>query len=258
MVTKPASIVALSDTDETINILVYGDSGVGKTVLAGTAPNALIIGTEKGTISAKRQGSKADLWKCPSFTDVMAAYKWLRQNPTHGYEWVIMDSMTEMQLLMLRWILDTRMKENRAKRDIDIPQIQDHQKWQNMFKRYISQFNALPANMLWTATAARHEDPEGDDIILPNLLGKGYAIAQGACAAMAIVGYLSVKKGKEGKFRRLMCETDPPYFGKDRYDCLTPYVNNPTIPMIQEKIADSGTDNVTPIRRRRATRPVAK
>ena len=69
----PIAIRELSDFNESINLLVYGDSGVGKTVLCGGAPSALFLSTETGTISAKRQGSKAKVWR-------MVNWKTLEEN----------------------------------------------------------------------------------------------------------------------------------------------------------------------------------
>ena len=44
----------LADFAESINILLYGPSGHGKTVLAGGAPNAVFVSTEKGVIAARQ------------------------------------------------------------------------------------------------------------------------------------------------------------------------------------------------------------
>lgn len=233
-----ANIVDLDDFTESINMLVYGDSGSGKTVLAGTADEKmLILATEKGLIAAKRQGSKAKGWKCSSWGDIDKAYKWLKDHPDHGFEWVCIDSLSEFQQHMLRWILDQAMAEN-ASRDPDIPAIQDHQKWQNMYKRYVRAFNDLPVNMLYTATAFRKEDEEGEDLILPDILGKDYGISQWTCASMHVVAYLSVRRKKETKeeFRRLLAKRTGPYFGKDRYNVLVPFVDNPTMPEISARI----------------------
>jgi hypothetical protein len=250
---KPPSIISLEDFDESINMLIYGDSGAGKTVFAGSAPRVLFVGTERGTISAKRQGSTADLWPVEGWEDIVECYKYLKKGD-HGYNWVSMDSGTAMQQYDLRWILDNAVKDN-PNRDPDIPAIQDHQKWQNSFKRFVKNFCDLPVNVLFTATTMRSEDEEGENIILPDFQGKGYGISQWVCAQMHVVGYLSVKRRGKGEekeiWRRIQFQTVPPYFGKDRYNCLgefneaghvtKPYIDNPTLAQVEELIKSSGT-----------------
>lgn len=259
-----AKIQDLDDFTESVNMLVYGDSGSGKTVLAGTAGKALILATEKGVISAKRQGSTAKVWTCEAWEDVEEAYKWLKDNPDHGFSWVVVDSLTEFQQHMLRWILNRAVAENPS-RDPDIPAIQDHQKWQNMYKRFVRQFNDLPVNMLYTATAFRKSDEEGEDLILPDILGKDYGISQWTCASMHIVGYLGLRRRKETKeeFRRLLTKRTGPYFAKDRYNVLVPYVDEPTMPEIDSRVNNTPKprpaakktqpNKVTPIRPTKAT-----
>lgn len=218
----PRAIVDLEDYTESQNWLIYGDSGVGKTVFAGQLPNALILATEKGTIAAKRQGSTAKMWPIKHWNDLVAAYEWLEANPT-VFDWVVIDTLTDMQQKALRAILQAAVMQNPS-RDPDIPAIQDHQKWQNIMKRFINDFNELPMNIMWTAQTMRKEDEEGDDIVLPLLLGKNYEIAAWACAQMHVVGYLAKRsKGKGDNkviVRRLLCQSVPPYFAKDRYDAL--------------------------------------
>jgi hypothetical protein len=54
---------------------------------------------------------------------------------------------------------------------------------------------------------------------------------------MHIVGFYYIKHLKSGKDeRRLLCATTPPYFAKDRYNALVPWVAEPTIPSIMERI----------------------
>ena len=254
MTRKPASIISLEDFDESINMLIHGDSGVGKTVFAGSAEKVLFIGTERGTISAKRQGSTADVWLVENWADIHKAHEYLANND-HGYSWIAMDSGTAMQQYCLRWILDNAVKEN-PNRDPDIPAIQDHQKWQNSFKRFIKYFCDLPVNVLFTATTMRSEDEEGENIILPDFQGKGYGISQWVCAQMHVVGYISVRRRGKGDdkeiWRRIQFQTVPPYFGKDRYNCLgefndnghvvKPYIDSPTLAQVDALIQGSGTE----------------
>ena len=239
LVTRPTAIRELEAFNESINILVYGDSGVGKTVLAGTAPNSLFLSTETGTISAKRQKSKSKVWRIKSWKDLEEAYKYLAEDD-HGFEWVNLDSVTKMQQQLIRDTLDRRV-EKRGDSDPDIPEIADHQKFQNKFKRFMTAFIELPVNTLFTAMAMRKEDEEGDDLVLPSIEGKGYGIANYACAEMDVVAYLGIAKDKATKqmVRRLLCQPTPPYFAKDRYDCLGKYIDDPTMPMILDMIMGS-------------------
>jgi hypothetical protein len=155
-VSKPASIISLEEFDESINLLVYGDSGVGKTVLGGSGGTlrTLIIATDRGTISAKRQGSTAEVWEVEDWEDVEKAERWLKGGGSELYDWVIMDSLEKMQQYLLAHILQLVVEDN-ATRDIDIPSQGDHQKWQLMFKRFVRKFCDLPVNVMFTATTMR-------------------------------------------------------------------------------------------------------
>lgn len=251
----PASIISLEDEDDHVNLLVYGKSGAGKTVFAGSAANVLFIAPEDdGTLSAKRAGSKAKKWPVKHWRDLQTAYEWLYDNPDHGFDWIVIDSATEMQQMLLRYILENAVAEN-SQRDPDIPAIQDHQKWQNMFKRFVKAFNALPVNVLWTALVRNETNEEGEEFLIPDIQGKGYQLAQSFASYMTSYGYLSVitknvkvrpkKDGDEPeikkiKVRRITWEDTGPVTGKDRTRRLAPHTDGKTLEQIEHMIFDGG------------------
>ena len=211
----------LSDFNESINWLIYGDSGVGKTVLSSFAPRAYFLSTEQGVISAKRAGSKAKLLRAPTWDHVESSLDWADKNLGTD-DWMILDSLSKMQTLLRFWWLGIKHAEN-ERRDIDVPEIQDHQKLQNMFLRFVHRIMLAQYNTIFTATAMHKEDPEGDSLVLPAILGKDYAIANSVCADMDIVSCLRIQRqdDMDAPTRRvLLNETWPPYFGKDRYHVL--------------------------------------
>lgn len=228
MVASNPAIISLEDFTESINGCIYADSGVGKTVFAGT-DNVLFLAIEDGTISAKRMGSTAKLWKIKEWNDLQDAYDWLEENPDHGFEWVVIDSVTDMQKLCMRGILQVAKSEN-AKRDIDIPALQDWQKYYNMFDRFIAAFNDLSINVLFLATVMQNENEDGENIIMPNLVGRGsgYSISQNFCATLGFVGHMEIilsgPKNDPTETRRICFKQMPPAFAKDRYNVLPRYL----------------------------------
>lgn len=238
---RPAIVVEdLADFNESINFLVYGDSGTGKTPFCGMAPNAVFLSTEKGTISAKRFGSKAKLIRATSWEKLEAAIDYLEGNPD-GFDWVILDSLTKMQVLLMRFLLRNNVEEGKKNADIDVPQIQDHQKWQNMFKRFVDRLIDLDVNTIFIATSMHKEDAEGEDLVLPDVQGKDYAIAQYVCAQMDGVYCLKVTSDKNTgePVWNLLTKTKPPYFAKDRFRAFPMVVKKPFMPDVIEAIQNS-------------------
>ena len=229
----------LKDTNEFKKILVVGDSGVGKTVLVGGAPRGIFISTEKGTISAKRQGSTAKLIRVQNWKQLEEALDYVEENATN-YDWVMVDSLPKMQRMLRRHLLDVNIEEGRKGADLDSLQIQDYDKWYNMFTRFYDRLNEMPINVLYTSTPMRveTEDDEGDplDIVLPAIQGKakeGYAIAQYICAEVDCLWFLNIERKKGKQQRVLLTQKRPPYFAKDRYAALPARVilpeNDPTL-----------------------------
>jgi len=85
----------LQDFNESVNWCIFGNSGVGKTVLAAFAPNNHILSTEKGIVAAKRVGATAKLLRAPSWPYVEASLDWADKNLTPD-DWLTVDSSSKM------------------------------------------------------------------------------------------------------------------------------------------------------------------
>lgn len=83
-----------------VRALVYGDAGVGKTVLCATAPNPIIISAEAGLLSLADKD--ISVIEVKSIQDVQDAYKFLTESAdAKGFETVCLDSITEIAEVLL-------------------------------------------------------------------------------------------------------------------------------------------------------------
>jgi hypothetical protein len=266
----PNAIVPLDEFDEFINMLIVAESGWGKTVFAGTADQrktdggkALFLATENGTVSAKRMGSTADVWLMESWKDVEEAFKFFNTGGgCDEYQWAMLDSITEMQKFSMDNALKTAFANSKGTRDPDVPQIQDYMKVQQQTLNFLRRFNNLPINCLYTALPLRLEDEDGKPYFLPALDGKQGGIAQQAMGYMHVVGH-GVKRNikdandKMTSVRRMYFQSAGPYKAKDRYDSLGKWVDNPTVPMLEELI-NKGRAGVLPKGRSTSVEPISQ
>ena len=82
-------------------ILVYGGAGVGKTTLiASLTGKILIISAEAGLLSLAGADIDADVVEVTSIEALRAVYTELRAGD-HGYEWVVLDSVSEIAEVVL-------------------------------------------------------------------------------------------------------------------------------------------------------------
>lgn len=272
-------IIDLEDDEDIVNLMVYGGAGVGKTVFAGSAPRVLFLAPEDGgTLSAKRQGSQAKKWKVNSFQDLVEALNRIIDHIDEikeSFDWLAIDSITHMQKLTMRQILDDAVADN-PERDPDIPQMQDWQKYQNMFLRIVQAYNDLPINVVWTALVRSEEDEEGDEFLVPDIQGKGYQMAMTVASYMTSYGCMQakdvpvkvngeVKKDSEGNVikktvRTITWHDTGKIRGKDRTDTLAPSTKNLTLEQIGQLINREATksDFARPTKKAPAKAPAKK
>jgi len=256
MTVLPPEIVPLESISSHPNLLVFANSGAGKTVFATSDDSVLLLNTEpEGEISAKNLGSKAKKWDIRSVNDLDRCYNWALNLAEKGQEipfkWFVIDSLTEYQDIEMREILRAGTQKKSAK-DPVVPEWQDYLRNQKRLIRRIKEFNALPVNMLYTALARNATDADGNEFIYPQIHGKGYEVAQLVLAQMTSFGYLFVKnqyreiagkKQKVGVNRFIVWEDSGTMQGKDRTTALAPYTKLPDkggLKFIRQKIEEAG------------------
>jgi hypothetical protein len=239
----------MSEEKEHYNILVYADSGVGKTVLAGSHPKALILAADTGTISAARQGSKAKVIRVGDWPKFEQATRWIRAGGYSKYEWIVLDSLSMLREKCMRYTLESEHARNAA-RDEFIPAQPDHQKVQNVMKRTVEIYADLPVNVLFTALPMHIETRDGESRVMPMIHGQNGDTAHYIAGLMDSVGYMEVtrrrRKGDDedeptgSEVRRIHWQPYNEFVGKDRFGVLAPYTDNLTLPQIEAMISASG------------------
>jgi hypothetical protein len=244
MVELPSNIVDIQEEDEYVNLLVYADSGVGKTVFAGSDDDVLFIAPEdNGTISAKRLGSTAKKWPIHNWSDIAEAYKWLSSLDVIPFNWVALDSLTEMQLMCMRSILDEGVRMNPS-RDPDVPQLQEWMPYYEKVRRMIKAFCNLRVNVIFTALQQDEENEEGEKVVLPMMQGKGTQYAKQVSSWMTSFGQMKLARRKAGtnedgspqweEVRVVTWTNTKTVMAKDRTLCLEPRTVNLSLKEVRE------------------------
>lgn len=260
---RPIIEVPLEDFNESNNILIHSWPGQGKTVFGAGAPNSTLVSAEPGSISAKRQGSKAGLVKIRNWQTALDFLAAVENGDFSHRDWLIIDTLSTLQRKDMRDVVDRAVAANPAKFDPDVPAVQHYLKTQNSFVRWVERMVDAPINCLFLAHTMRVDDLEGDTLYLPSIQGgadKGYPIANYVCGLMNAVGYMEMRQARKGKpdmVRRILWQPTEQdgikYIAKDQYDAFGRITDDWTMTDLIAAIEGSGSEEQErPARKRRA------
>ncbi|MDD2326255.1 MAG: AAA family ATPase [Alphaproteobacteria bacterium] len=228
----------VSDTVESVNMIVYGDSGVGKTVFSGSGrdkgKNDLILAVEHGTSSAGRAGSKANVLTVRKWTELVEAIDELIEDPDR-FDWVIVDSLTKVQDLIWEHIIGEARRNNPG-RNVYARELQEWGAAQLMLTEVVERLNGSEVNVIYTALAELGTDEEAQEFKLPSIHGKGGKLAAWVCAQADVVAYMSVGRTSKGtEYRKFQFNKSPEVFAKDRFNL---FPGKPVANVTLEKFTD--------------------
>lgn len=241
---RPKSIYRLGSNTalRTINWLLYGHPGVGKTPLWGTGEKVLLLDSDGGTESAEARGSRIEVIRVPGFGELSDVYQYLRYGK-HDYKWVVWDGGT---LFMDRVLIDEITADAAAlspKQSPDVASQREYLVLQNRMGDYVRRFVDLPINFGMSAHVMTWENPEGETEYIPFLPGGQGQFSNKMSGYFNLVTYLGIKP--DGTTRRLLTERKDYFFSRDRFHAVrTPmksgkklgYLDNPTVPKVEELI----------------------
>lgn len=243
-------ILRAGEVPEYFNFMVYGESGVGKTRLLGSADlvpalrKVLFLDIEGGTRSIRELYPNVETVRITNFSQVKLVYDEIRAGNS-GYSTVILDSVNEMQKFNMNSVMVALLKEH-PERDMDVPSMREWGKNLEQMRRYIRAFRDLPINALFTCLAVSEKDEKTGRVNKrPGLSGK---LSAEIAAFLDIVCYMYVKEvdtedGKKEQRRMLLTGATDQYVAKDRTAKLPMVMVQPTMVDIYKLIQPTPKTN---------------
>jgi hypothetical protein len=218
-----------------LNILLYGDSGTGKTTLAGSADAVpsmrpvLFVDIEGGTESLRHTYPEVETVRVTTWKEMQDVYNVLHSGK-HDYKTVVLDSLTEIQKFNMYQIMTDLVKIKDGV-DPDIPGMREWGKNIEQIRRFVRGFRDLPMNTIFTALTRVEKDARtGVTTEMPMLSGK---LAAEVAAFLDIVVYYYTKtveeQGEKQLRRMLLTAKTEKHVAKDRSGRLPMIIENPTM-----------------------------
>lgn len=230
-----------------LNVMIYGDSGAGKTLLAGTAAfvkelsPVLFIDVEGGThtLSHFKDNSDIDIIPDPEdgrtlkWTDIQKIYNDL-YNGRHPYKTVVIDSLTEMQKLAMNYVLGN---EKTADFDVEgnLPQFKDWHVNTEQMRRMVRAFRDLPMNTIFTALSDDKVDPRTANSENPRTIKTPSftkRLAQEMPAFFDLVFYLYSKQRGTQNVRYIQTDKDNTVVAKCRIRGIPVVIDEPDMELL--------------------------
>jgi phage nucleotide-binding protein len=222
------NISPVAEVPVTFNLMVYGDPGVGKTVLCGSASlvadmnPVLFVDMEGGTLSIRELYPNVDVVRVKNMIEMQEVYDALRKGETE-YKTVVIDSLTELQKFSMGQVM-LKVVEEDPDRDPDIPSLREWGKNLEQTRRFVRAFRDLPLNTLFTALANIDKDQKTGKILTrPGLTGKA---ANEVSGFLDIVLYMYLKEVDEEQHRLLLTQKTDRVIAKDRSGKLPGILQN--------------------------------
>lgn len=151
------------DVPFNFNMLIYGEYGVGKTLLAGMADDVpemrrvLFLDIEGGTQSL-RDFPNVDVLRVTDWNSMQRVYDEFRVMQ-HEYRTVVIDSLTELQDFNMSTIMETMLrKPDHEERDPDVPGLHEWNKNSKQIRKFVRAWRDLPVSTIFTALSKQELD----------------------------------------------------------------------------------------------------
>ena len=207
-----------------VKVLVYGQAGVGKTVLCSTAPNPIILSAEGGELSLRNL--RIPMIEITTVQDLTEAHQWLSSSTeAKQFQTVCIDSLSEVAEVVL----------NNAKRQVKDPR-QAYGELIEKMETTIRMFRDLPGMNVYMSAKMEPTKDELTGVVKYGPAMPGKQLAVKLPYFFDEVFRLGINKTPQGEsYRFLQTQPDLQYEAKDRSGVLAP-VEPPHLTQLFNKI----------------------
>jgi phage nucleotide-binding protein len=230
----------VEDMPDWVSMFIYGEPGVGKTWLVGTAQDheatspMLLLDIEGGTTTLRRR-KDLDVIPVRNIEKLVEVRNMLWRENDLSWKCIALDNMSELQALDMQAIMNEAYNRNPDKVDKDVPSPREWGKSREHLRAITRAFRDLPCHTIMTAHVNIREEEGQPTRFYPGFGGRARQDVPGFCD---IVGYMTVEHGTTGPQRRIQFVGSRRVLAKDRFTKLGDTVVNPTIPLLWEKLYD--------------------
>lgn len=234
--------------------MVYGEPGVGKTVLAGTALDhpdltpVLYLDVDGGVLTLRKR-KDLEVIQIRSmkqareiYNELFDATNWEAEDPTCPYATVVIDTLSELAKLDMREIMKAVALANPNQQEY-VPSPREYLINGERVREIVRAYRDLPCNVLFTCHVGDMKNDANATIFFPQFNGK---LRSDIAGFIDIVGYMTadVRGGETERF--IQTVKTKRVAAKDRSQMLGDGVDNPTLPLLWDMIhgkvvSDNGT-----------------
>jgi AAA domain len=195
-------------------VLVYSESGVGKTVLCSTAPSPVIVSAEAGLLSLRKV--KIPVIEIKTLADLRDAFNWAcTSKDVAAFETICLDSVTEIAEVLLADLIKTKGQNDPRKAYGElVPQMSE----------IIRAFRDLPGKNVYFSAKVEPIKDELSGTVKYGPSMPGQKLGPLLPYFFDEVFRLGIGKGQDGTlYRFLQTQPDLQYIAKDRSGSLAVY-----------------------------------
>jgi hypothetical protein len=227
-----------------LNILLYAETGVGKTRLGGSAAEVegmfplLLVDTEAGRTTLRQFSpevrKRIEIVVAKERKEIEKVYAELVMDTSGYYKTVMLDSATEIQDLDMITIMRDVIRRD-PERDVDVPSQREWGVSRSHMRKIIRAYRDLPMHTIVTALVIEDKEDGRQPRYYPSLPGKLKSEVGGF---MDIVAY--IRKNKQTRVAQF--EGTDRVIAKDRTGELPPSMEDPTMSKIMTIIQNGGNN----------------